>query len=93
MRPLKITLEHRVTGERVCVERLRGYNVRSVWRIVERGVTHPRGHCVREGGRWRFDRERHADRVVEVKAAELDELRSRLSALEAAVGEGAGGEA
>lgn len=77
-------IEHRATGERQCVESLKGYRRRE-WRVLEEGVTHPRGHCRREGGRWRVDRDSHrrAELARLGGAAVAEMMLGRIAALEA----------
>lgn len=82
-----IIIEHRHSSERQCVGSLDGYPAED-WRVVEEGVARPRGHCVRDGGRWRVDRDRHDLRRAELSVGEVAALRERIRVLEAQQDEG-----
>lgn len=77
-----IHIEHKSTGERQLIpdEELPKYPRRE-WRVIERGVARPRGHCVREDGRWRVDRTRRAPTLAEL-LERIEALEARLAAIE-----------
>lgn len=67
------------TGEQVVTDSPDGY---PGWTVVEDDVARPRGHSVREDGRWRIDRERTLPPTVDRLAEQVAELTARVKALE-----------
>ncbi len=76
-------IQHTPTGEKQCVYSLDGYG--PDWKIIEEGVTRPRGHCVREGGRWKVDRDSHLEAKIQrlTRRQMVELLITRLARIEA----------
>lgn len=75
-------VENKKTGEKQCVDTLKGYPLKD-FKVLEEGVTQPRGDCVRKDGRWKVDREKHADaRYVRMTRRQIhDSLMEKIEAL------------
>ena len=76
-----IILRNPKTGERVVIdeESRDGY---PGWRIIEKGVSRPRGHSERLKGRWRIDKAKSRPPTVQGLQEELEAMRERLAKLE-----------
>ena len=51
------------------------------WVVEEEGVTHPRGASSRDGGKWRYDRDRHQERVIQISAIMWAEVQQEIALL------------